>query len=118
MHKTERLLVREKLARIWSDIDHEIRPLVIELNERGHLTLDSCAGHAGFGFIMFPREDITPEARQDIEHTIHHYGIKNIRWQSQMPEPNPEWGRRPVEEEGSYYIIFPALVKPGQRLSP
>ena len=115
LSKAERQLVREKLYRIQSDIDPEIRIMVAELNEQGHLTLGSCAGHAGFGFVIFPAEDMNPETKQSIERIMHRHGIARVTWRNDMPIPCTDWGRQPVEDKSMHYAVFLPLVQPGPR---
>jgi len=68
----------------FNDIDKEILPVVIMLNDLGFETTWSCAGHgrnAKFkrGLISF-KETLTNEEKLHIEEIAKHFGLKNLSW--------------------------------------
>ncbi len=108
----EKHLLRQKIRHFeqegWSDIDEEIRSLISDLNESGYTTTGCCAGHAGFGFITFLAQDLTPQTKKAIENIMRRHGIYHVTWRRRMPEPDPLWGRR-VQVDESAYAIFSSL---------
>ena len=97
----------------WKNIDKEIRGLVIELNDSGYTTMGSCAGHGGRGFITFVADQMTPEARKDVESIFSRYGIKIKHWRETVATPIDKtyWGDIRIPS-GDIFAEFKPLVKP------
>lgn len=122
MNDAERILLQTKIRLIarggYPDIDHEIREVVADLVSSGYMTMGCCAGHTGFGYISFPREDVTPEVERAIETIMRRHGLRDIRWRNTMPVLCAAWGRQPLYDTGERFAVFEPLVAPGQREEP